>query len=171
MKIFQICLVFLFLSVFSLISRAQSSGWIPFSSPPDGFAVEFPGTPKLTEEKGEFMIRRFTVVDQGRGGYFVQSADAGEEIPAKYVAGIMDSTRDGLAQGLRGKVSEEKPIQCGAYPGRSFVISGPEGWSSVRLCAAGRRMYTVHAGSKSGPVASVDLARFQNSFKLISATP
>lgn len=157
--------------LFALASSlfAQTVEWKPFSSPPDGFAVEFPGTPKLSEEKDQGFTHRKFIVSLPAAGYFVQASDAGEEIPAKFLDGIMNATRDSMAQGLKAKVSEEKTITCGTNPGRVFVLAGPETSASVMLCASGRRTYTVFAGSRIGPPPAGDVTRFQNSFKIVAS--
>lgn len=158
--------ILLLLATVAAALWAKELAWKEFRSTPDGFAVEFPGDPKLTEEKDqEFVHRRFTVRLNGRG-FFVLSTDYGEPIPAKVVERLMDATRDGLVSGLKGTVSDERAVKCGQYPGRRFVITSPEGWFSVQMCVAGNRMYMAQATSRRNPVPQ-DAARFHNSFKVI----
>jgi hypothetical protein len=166
MKLVILAAVALMTAVSTLF--AQPVEWKPFSSPPDGFTVEFPGTPKMTEEKDQEFTHRKFIVSLPAAGYFVQASDAGEQIPLKYLDGIMNASRDSMAQGLKAKVTEEKSITCGPNPGRVFVLAGPETSASVMLCASGRRTYTVFAGSRTGLPPAGDITRFQNSFKIVT---
>jgi hypothetical protein len=158
-----VALCSMFISMLAL--AAKEPAWKEFRSAADGFAAKFPGDPKLIEEKDqEFVIRRFTVRLDGRG-FFVQSSDYGEPVPPGVVERLMGSTRDGLAEGLKGTVSEDRAVKCGAYPGRRFVITSPEGWFSVQMCVAGNRMYMAQANSRRTPIPK-DAARFHDSLEI-----
>jgi len=146
--------------------EAQEPEWKEFRSPADGFSVLLPGTPEIEEENVNGVPTRYFTVKFNQRGFNVTVSDAGQPIPPSAVDNLMNSSRDHMAAGFNGTVSDERPIKCGQHPGRRFLITGPDSWAAIQLCVAGSRSYMLSAGSRRGPWPAEIVARFHNSFQL-----
>ena len=163
-----------FLALWAVDISAKELVWKEFRSALVGFSVQFPGTPRVVEVKDEVnkdvVHRRYTVQLGGRG-FNVTCTDYGEVIPDKLVERMMTGSRDVMVQGMKAKLLEDQPLQCDKYPGRRFVLSGPEGWISVKMCVAGRMHCVAQATDRQGPWPAEVVTRFHSSFKLFPPTP
>jgi hypothetical protein len=156
----------------TLASGADEAVWKEFA-PKDGkFKVTMPGVPKpkQLETESDFGkgVLHMNAVEFGKGMYAANYSDfpaAIKKVPSKQ---IFDSSRDGAIANMGGKLSNEKDIKLGDYPGREIKIDVADGKQlfRVRVYLVDQRLYQVVVFGTPEMATSKDADKFLDSFKL-----
>lgn len=152
------------------------SRWKPFSSPPGGFQILFPGQPEFQEREVAFAIgnvTRFAYVTNFSNpavsfwaDYMDIAPDIARRCPPENCFEYLKSRM--LSQFRGGQVISEKSLRLGNHPGMEFALAG----GGTQVAA---RIYSVPAGEKTRLFllmvrgvnvrpAAADVARFFDSF-------
>ena len=152
-----------------------SEGWQDYKSSTGKFSVQLPSKPQeqsqdQTTDVGTIKLN-MVIAEASDSGYFVGYADFPNKIANAddVQKGLADSVKGSVAN-LKGEIKSEKESLLGDVPCRDFEAIGKVKATDVlmkgRFCLADNRLYQVFAlGAKDG-LASADVDRFINSFKL-----
>lgn len=106
--------------------------WTPFASKAGNFSALFPATPKsMVRTEGKYKVHAFFHAVPG-GAYMVTYGDMREagfsksQIQAFNDQEILDSTRQGLLTGSRGKLVSERHLSWQGFPAREVVYDIPQ---------------------------------------------
>lgn len=115
----------------------------------DGFNVKMPGQPQVQRQKvtipaGEVSTAAYSLQTPEGVIYSISTADYPEKIVAsRPPEAFLNEGRDGLANQLKGTVSNEEAITLDGYPGKSYTVSSQNGELRARNYLVGPRLYTM----------------------------
>ncbi|WP_342376648.1 hypothetical protein NVS55_35605 [Myxococcus stipitatus] len=115
----------------------------------DGFIVKMPGQPQVQRQKvtipaGEVSTAAYSLQTAEGVIYSISTADYPEKIVAsRPPEAFLNEGRDGLANQLKGTVSNEQAITLDGYPGKSYSVSSQNGELRARNYLVGPRLYTM----------------------------
>lgn len=138
-------------------------------SAPEGFSIEFPGSPK--DKRGEVATPKGTLktaawVSSVEGVlYNVSTVDYPAE-SAKPPEAMLAQGKAGIVNELKAQVLSDEPISLAGVTGRDCLLDSAKGTVKVRLFAAGNRLYTVLAVYSPNLGAPPAMDRFFSSFEL-----
>jgi hypothetical protein len=142
-----------------------------FSSPEGRFKVEFPGTPKKTNQQAAGIKMTTYTVEEKNGAYVVAFADA--PIPSgeteAQLRKRLDGARDGMVGNVGGKLTSESDLTLkDKYPGREVKADIPskKGALRARVYIVDGRLYQVMVIGTSSWITSAEATRFLDSFAL-----
>ncbi|MBY0231557.1 MAG: WD40 repeat domain-containing protein, partial [Gemmataceae bacterium] len=158
-------------------SRVPAASWAAFSRPAEGFAAQFPGTPKQegaghADFKQGSATKYVVYVDKLRARFTV--------LAAEYADPTAMDARQRMDQAMRSHL--DHGVMHGGSPGRASFIpppapgieaqefhkEGPDGsWSRARLYVSRHRLLMVSAGSMRAKDTHPDFAQFWNGFKFV----
>lgn len=143
--------------------------WPEYRSIEGGFAVSFPGAPKLTNQTapdGESI--HSVVVDLDKTAFLVLYTDYGTGTFAGGDPALaLDQVRDRLVGDQKTQLRIERNFTFKSRPARELVIDDAHGSTQIyRLYIVGDRLYQVICGGPKGFETSPDAQRFENSFRL-----
>jgi len=159
-----------------LIGSSVDTTWEKYTSQEGGFSILMPGTPgekiqKVDMKIGEkyVKINMYMFLLQRPGfSYMVVYNDMPQWNPED-VDFILDSGRDRGIVSLKGKLLKEKDIWIDGHPGREIKIVGADGFIYFsRMYLVKYRFYQVSVTTLGEDASSPNVARFLNSFKLIT---
>lgn len=145
--------------------------WKEFSSKDGRFRVLMPGTPAPAEVKfdSEYGPASFhmNTVEGGESFYGAHYCDYTEAIKKVAAKRVYDSSRDGAAENMQGKVVGEGDVKLGTHAGREIRIE-VDGRSlfRARVFLVGTRLYQVVFYGPKGAATSKEVDRYLDSFKL-----
>jgi hypothetical protein len=162
----------------SATSAPSNADWQTFTSTSGKFSLSLPAAPRQQElpvstEVGTIEAIMYTTEVDGvayAAGYSDFPGAVSTVDPQKVLAG----SRDGAAQNVKGRVTQEKPIDINGHPGLEITIEIPASASvsggatyHARLYLVGNRLYQIiHVAPKSAARAG-DYRRLFYSFQLI----
>ncbi|HYV34315.1 MAG TPA: hypothetical protein VE988_01345 [Gemmataceae bacterium] len=167
-------ILFLLLSVSSVLAQPPAGDWKPFSPKDGAFSIQMPGTPNehkkaVKSGSGATEVILFEVpVPPGENTYAVGYSEYPKDsIKAGTEDKRLDNARDAAKTTAKGKLKREKSLLLEAYPGREILIEIDDKKAvKVRLYAVNNRLYEIVAVGSPEFVASAETAKFLESFKL-----
>jgi hypothetical protein len=162
------------ISIFSVIAKAdeKKAEWKAFTSKEGKFKVLMPGTPKQEKLDAESDfgkgVLHMNVVQLGKTMYGANYSDFPAEIKKFPIKQILDSSRDGAVDNLKGKLAKEKDIKLDKYPGREVQIEVGEGKQlfRARVYLVDQRLYQVVVFGTKEEATSKEAEKFLDSFML-----
>lgn len=128
-----------FAAVFLLACSGMGTKWETVSE--GGITVQMPGKPTKQTQTAQTPVGPINVnmlmVDKGSEAYMA----AYNEFPAaaasqvKDPKSLLDNGRDGAIRNVNGKLTSEKPITLGSYPGRELAGEGTTQGKEVAFTA------------------------------------
>jgi len=170
---FLIAIVSFMLAFNILIYFSQKLEPQQFYSPDGGFSVMIEGTPKeeiqlVNTLIGALPLRAYSS-EVGGIAYLVSYTD----FPPQYnfnstnAQKILDSSRDGMASNVFGKVTSERLISINGYPGRYLTIAADNGGAvKAYVYLVKNRMYMLVVATSSSRIYDNSVHNFLDSFKL-----
>jgi hypothetical protein len=152
----------------------ERADWKEFTCKEGGFQVLMPGTPKQADADTESDfgpgVLHMNTVNLRTTYYGAHYGDFPEGVKKLPLKQVYDSSRDGAAGNMRGKVASEKEIKLGDHPGREIQIDvkGGELRFRARVFLVGTRLYQVVAFGPKEAITSKEADKFFESFKLTS---
>lgn len=146
--------------------------WRDFKQSEFGFSVRLPGEPYKETVKlnpNDPRLDMHTWMAKGEGSLIYQVAfQQLLAVPedSEGVKLVIENLRDGLAEGIEGKVISEKQITINGYPGREIKMKSADLRAIGRLYLVGSRVYILNILTASGDVAQKDAGEFFDSLKL-----
>jgi hypothetical protein len=146
--------------------------WKEFATKEGRFKVQMPGTPehKKLDAESDFGkgVLHMNTVQAGKTMYGANYIDYPATIKKVPVKQLFDSSRDGAAANLDGKVVKEKDIKLGDHPGREIHIEvgGGKQLFRVRVYLVEQRMYQVVILGTTMAATSKEADKFLDSFQL-----
>jgi hypothetical protein len=138
------------------------------------FKVEMPGSAAksnqtVTTAAGPITVNLWTL-DQKTEGYIVGYSEYPEAVfNARNPEQLLDSARDGAISNVKGKVTDEKKITQGSFPGREITGNSPDQnvAFTARVFLAKPRMYMlVYSQLGKDKAISEDGKKFLESFQI-----
>jgi hypothetical protein len=153
------------------VARAAEP-WKEFRSNEGGFAVSFPGTPKMTtsDPNQPGATSHSFYVNAGASSYVVIYADYEPgTLNGKDPQGLFDSGRDNLIKGNKVKIRVDRKFTLANHPARKIVLEAADGTIQIyNLYLVNDRIYEVISGGPKGFDKSADAKRFNDSFHFIA---
>ena len=151
--------------------------WEKFSSPEGRFSVLMPAPRQASSREVDTPFGKLTVYVYDASsslGYFtvtyVDYPVAAKD--AAHAEEVLDGVRDGVMEGIKGKLTSEKKISIKSHPAREFTATGKVQEVDVvftwRICLAERRLYQLAVGTQAKDAGHPDVAKFLTSFDLIT---
>jgi hypothetical protein len=148
-----------------------------FSSTEGAFSVLMPGTPKTTKQSNTVSD---TTVDlylfsastpDSNGVYTVIYMDyPADQVKLMSSQFLLESYRDGVVQGLKGKILSEKDVTLGQLSGKELEISSENNGSAMynrgQIYLSKNRIYQVFVVYQDGKQSAKDIQTFLDSFKI-----
>jgi hypothetical protein len=159
-------------ALLGLACGALATKWETVSE--GGMTVEMPGTPKKQTQTVQSPAGPVTVnilgVERSSEAFMV----AYNEFPAQIANALtdpktlLDSGRDGAIRNVNGKLTSERNVQIGSYPGREIVGEVPDKKASftARIYWAKPRLYQIIYISPQGKTITDDGKKFLDSLKI-----
>jgi hypothetical protein len=159
------------LAIGLIVSAAGTLAWQDFSSPEGRFSVTMPGTPQQSRYiegrlENQVQVHQFQVLVHSRDvGYHVHYFDLPAPVrEGPFFARLHDSI---LSDFPNGRLTNERQIEANGHRGREYIISIPPQITVVRrIFVAGNRIYFATVSGSNLNVASPDVNRFFDSFKI-----
>jgi hypothetical protein len=159
-------------SILSFTAAAQApqknGGWKRHTSAKGKFSIMTPCTlAPDTEAAVAAGDDPYHSCDADDGYFIVSYSDLGKG-PVENVQEVLDATRNGLVEGLKGKLVSEKKIALGSVPGRELVmtatIENEDYQYKWRVFVVGGRGYTIGVGTPKAGAAAPGVDKFLSSF-------
>lgn len=151
--------------------------WKEFASKAGRFKVLMPGAPRLDEVETESDfgpgVLHMNSVQKGEADYGANYSDFPAGIKTVPLKTILDSSRDGAIENLKGKLIGEKDIALGAVTGRDIKIDVGDGKRvfRARVFLVDQRLYQVVVFGPREVTTSKESDRFLDSFTLQTPAP
>lgn len=143
--------------------------WKEFRSEHGGFAVTAPGPlayVKPAGKAGSSTRHRFTL--QKGDELFEAAFQDSAECDASQAQALLDTARNHVVDGLRGKLTNDQPVNLGEVPGREFRAEVPGGRSVlVRLYLSGNRLHQLSVTTPVQQSYSDASVKFLSSFRFL----
>ena len=152
--------------------NAQPAEWKEFASKDGRFTVLFPGTPEQSKADTESDfgkgVLHMNTVQVGRTMFGAHYCDFPPDVKKVPLKQVYDSSRDGAAENMQGKLMSEKEVKLGDHPGREIQISVANGRQlfRARVYLVEQRLYQVVVFGTKEAATSKDADKFMDSFKL-----
>lgn len=136
----------------------QPISWRDFSQTDYGFTVRLPGEPhketvKINPNDSRLDMHNWIAIGENGLVYQVAFQQLLAVPENDYNANIyIESLRDGLAEGIEGKVVSERRITLNGHPGREFKIKSAKMRALGRLFLVGSRVYILNLMTANGEV-------------------
>ena len=150
----------------------EPTEWKEFASKDGRFTVLMVGTPKQykldTESDFGKGVLNMNSIQLGKTMYAANYCDFPAEIKKAGLKQVYDSSRDGAAANLEGKLASEKDLKLGEHPGREIQIAvqGGKRLFRARVYLIDQRLYQVVVFGTKEAATSKDADKFLDSFKL-----
>ena len=149
-----------------------------FQSRDGGFSIMTPYTLKETTQFMDTQIGKievhFFIADQGEKSFLVVYSDYPSEViktsdPEK----MLDGSRDGAINNVKGELVSEEHISLNNYPGRDFTIgaqteNGQDLFMRGRIFLVENRLYQIMVMATKGNENNKEIDDFLESFALLS---
>ena len=152
-------------------AQPGSSGkWSDYSYAKEGFAVAAPKEPTLSTQTAQTAAgpveMHFYTIEVGSGALLVITSrlHPNDKRTAQQV--IAGSTQGAVAA-LKGKLTAQKAISLGKYPGTEFEISAEKTHNRNRVYVANRKVYQVMAIAPIDRSLPLETDQFQQSFRIL----
>jgi hypothetical protein len=155
----------------TLSAAAAPQGWQTYSFPEDGFAIELPARPEVSNETPEVPIitHRQYQVDVGIGVFVVS---AKRYRPDARLDQWNDETMVDLANAMKGecRMRDGKPATFAGTRSYEMVLDRCPGGTvmKVRMHVAGNRVYQLVAAGVGDVETRPETQKFHDSFKLLA---
>ncbi len=128
----------------------ETDTWKRFTSKEGRFSIRFPGTPKVSKEKFkidvyESEITSFTVESaDGKTAYYAGYNDFSKDLLERCpIDAMFDGARDNAVKVAKGKLTRERDMKAGRYPGREVRIETAGFVIATRYFLVKQRLYTL----------------------------
>lgn len=150
------------------IYKFAAVSWQEFSPPGGNFTATFPGKPKHQQQHAMGQAIEMYVVEL-RAGQFAYSV-AYNELGANAEHVGADLILDGAANGLGGKILNQRKIQINGHPGREVTAEVLQNGVTLvltdRIYVVKSRMYQVIVAGVKGKEPPAPYAQFLDSFRV-----
>ncbi len=112
---------------------AAPSNWYNYTAKDNSYSAKFPGQPKeenksLKSTGGEFNYLQVMYEDRSNNrAYLSMSKKIGVDLKQFNIEQLLDSVRDGQAEGGKATIISEEKISLNGYPGREITFRGEQG--------------------------------------------
>lgn len=158
------------LLVASFATAAPAQPWAEFKATDAGFAIKFPTKPVTEAAKpGDPHAVTTLTSSIGEEVYMVAYNDLADFDGAlASVAGLLDTTKKGFAEGFGGQIVSEQKIKLGPLDAWEIMVRDPGGLHARgRIYLVGRRLYQTFAINPRSNANDVNAKRFLDSFRLL----
>lgn len=152
-------------------AQPESSGkWSDYSYAKEGFAVSAPKEPVFSTKTAETAAGpveiHFYTVEVGNGMLLVATSRLHPNDKRTVRQVIADSAQGAVAS-LNGKLTAQKAITLGKYPGTEFEIAADRAHNRDRVYVANRKIYQVVAIAPAGRPLPLETDQFNQSFRIL----
>jgi len=152
-------------------SAAASDSWITFTSEDGRFSVLLPEVPKdsaetTKSEHGPYTTHLF-VVKTAKSVFLVGWVDYDPSFNFN-VKSELDANRDNFVNGLKATLRTSNTLTRNGYPSLDFTADTADSIYQSRVFIIGRRPYQLVVGTARGQDDSANIAKFFESFKIVS---
>ncbi len=150
----------------------QPVSWREFNVAEFGFAVRMPGDPfkeTVKINQNDPRLDMHTWMAKGEGSLIYQIAfQQLLAVPedAQSINMVIENLRDGLAEGVEGKVVSERQITLNGHAGREFRMKSDGLQAIARVYLVGSRVYILNLMTAAGDVSQKDANEFFDSLKV-----
>lgn len=148
----------------------SSGKWSDHSYAKEGFAVSAPKEPSFFTQTAQTTAGpvelHFYQFEVG-GGMLLVVAGRLHPNDKRSAQQVIAESKHGAVAGVKGKLTAEKTITLGKYPGIEFDIAAEKSHSRDRVYVANRKIYQVMAIAPVDRSLPAETEQFQQSFRIL----